>query len=59
MVARKASPMTYIKGAKAPVLVRPGDGDRRPLPNADDLPEGGASGWWKGPRPISLDLPLG
>ena len=38
---RKASPMTYIKGAKAPVLIQHGDGDRRvPLPNAYELYQG-------------------
>jgi hypothetical protein len=36
MVARKASPMAHIKGAKATALIQLGGGDRRPLPNACD-----------------------
>ena len=37
----KTSPMTYIKGAKVPVLIQHGDGDRRvPLPNAYELYQG-------------------
>jgi dipeptidyl aminopeptidase/acylaminoacyl peptidase len=40
-VYRKTSPMTYIKGAKAPVLIQHGDGDKRvPLPNAYELYQG-------------------
>jgi len=40
-VYRKTSPMTYIKGAKVPVLIQHGDGDRRvPLPNAYELYQG-------------------
>ncbi len=40
-VYRRTSPMTYIKGAKAPVLIQHGDGDRRvPLPNAYELYQG-------------------
>jgi dipeptidyl aminopeptidase/acylaminoacyl peptidase len=40
-VYRKTSPMTFIKGAKAPVLIQHGDGDRRvPLPNAYELYQG-------------------
>ena len=40
-VYRKTSPMTYIKGAKTPVLIQHGDGDRRvPLPNAYELYQG-------------------
>jgi dipeptidyl aminopeptidase/acylaminoacyl peptidase len=40
-VYRKTSPMTYIKGARAPVLIQHGDGDRRvPLPNAYELYQG-------------------
>ena len=40
-IYRKTSPMTYIKGAKTPVLIQHGDGDRRvPLPNAYELYQG-------------------
>jgi dipeptidyl aminopeptidase/acylaminoacyl peptidase len=40
-VYRKTSPMTYIKGAKVPVLIQHGDGDKRvPLPNAYELYQG-------------------
>jgi dipeptidyl aminopeptidase/acylaminoacyl peptidase len=40
-IYRKTSPMTYIKGAKVPVLIQHGDGDRRvPLPNAYELYQG-------------------
>jgi dipeptidyl aminopeptidase/acylaminoacyl peptidase len=40
-VYRKTSPMTYIKGAKVPVLIQHGDGDRRVrLPNAYELYQG-------------------
>jgi dipeptidyl aminopeptidase/acylaminoacyl peptidase len=40
-VYRKTSPMTYIKGARVPVLIQHGDGDRRvPLPNAYELYQG-------------------
>jgi dipeptidyl aminopeptidase/acylaminoacyl peptidase len=40
-VYRKTSPMTYIKGAKTPVLIQHGDGDKRvPLPNAYELYQG-------------------
>jgi dipeptidyl aminopeptidase/acylaminoacyl peptidase len=40
-IYRRTSPMTYIKGAKVPVLIQHGDGDRRvPLPNAYELYQG-------------------
>jgi dipeptidyl aminopeptidase/acylaminoacyl peptidase len=40
-IYRKTSPMTYIKGAKVPVLIQHGDGDKRvPLPNAYELYQG-------------------
>ncbi len=40
-IYRKTSPMTYIKGAKVPVLIQHGDGDRRvPLPNAYEFYQG-------------------
>ena len=40
-IYRKTSPMTYIKSARAPVLIQHGDGDKRvPLPNAYELYQG-------------------
>jgi dipeptidyl aminopeptidase/acylaminoacyl peptidase len=37
----KTSPMTYIKGAKAPTLIQHGAADQRvPLPNAYELYQG-------------------
>jgi dipeptidyl aminopeptidase/acylaminoacyl peptidase len=40
-IYRRTSPMTYIKRAKAPVLIQHGDGDKRvPLPNAYELYQG-------------------
>jgi dipeptidyl aminopeptidase/acylaminoacyl peptidase len=40
-IYRKTSPMTYIKQAKAPVLIQHGDNDRRvPPPNAYELYQG-------------------
>ena len=40
-IYRKTSPMTYIKQAKAPVLIQHGDNDKRvPPPNAFELYQG-------------------
>ena len=40
-IYRKTSPMTYIKGAKAPTLIQHGDADARvPAPNALELYQG-------------------
>jgi dipeptidyl aminopeptidase/acylaminoacyl peptidase len=40
-IYRKTSPMTYIKGAKAPTLIQHGENDQRvPIPNAYELYQG-------------------
>ncbi|MBP6705294.1 MAG: prolyl oligopeptidase family serine peptidase, partial [Vicinamibacteria bacterium] len=40
-IYRKTSPMTYIKGAKAPTLIQHGDADQRvPVSNALEMYQG-------------------